>query len=508
MLDPMQARLTRLWQRRGVQMATAIGLGVALALGQAPYGLCPLALAGLTGLTFLISRADGPGQAARLAWAGGAGHFALALSWIVEPFLVDIRTHGWMAPFALAGMAGGLALFWMAAGAFAGWAGRGPRGRALAFALALAAVELARGYVLTGFPWALAGHIWIGTAPVQLAALTGQYGLTLVTALAVALPFALPHGPGRMLGAGLGAALLGGVALWGAARLDTPLPPRPEAPQIRLVQPNAAQHLKWRRDMVPVFWERLIGYTAAPGVPVPDLIVWPETSVPYLLNHADGALATIALAADGPPVMLGIQRRDGPRTHNSLAVIGAGGRVTQLYDKHHLVPFGEYIPLGHILGRFGIKGLAANDVYGYAPGPGPRVLNLGPHLGQALPLICYEAVFPQDLRTDTRPGWLVQITNDAWFGTRSGPYQHLALAQLRAVETGLPMVRAANTGVSAVIDPMGRITHSLPLHTEGALTAPLPPALSATPYARTGDWPIAALLLAALAGFVARRARK
>ncbi|WP_132950399.1 apolipoprotein N-acyltransferase [Rhodovulum bhavnagarense] len=489
-------------------MAMAFGLGLLLALGQVPFAFWPLGLAGLAGLTILVARAGGALAAARLAWAGGAGHFALSLSWIVEPFLVDIRVHGWMAPFALVAMAGGLALFWGAAGAFAGWAGQGVRTRALAFALALAAVELARGYVLTGFPWALPGHIWIGTAPMQIAALGGQYGLTLMTTLAVALAVILPIGPGRALGAVLGAMLLGGAMFWGMARLSAPLPERPDAPLIRVIQPNAAQHLKWRPDMVPLFWNRQLDYTAARADPAPDLVIWPETAIPFMLERAGGALGAIADAAGGVPVMAGIQRREGSQAFNSLVVIGSGGQVVQLYDKHHLVPFGEYIPLGGLLGRFGIRGLAATDVFGYAPGPGPQVLDLGPRLGAAVPLICYEAVFPQDVRTDSRGDWLVQITNDAWFGAGSGPYQHLSLARLRAVETGLPMVRAANTGVSAFIDPMGRITASLPLNAEGALTAPLPPALAATPYARLGDWPVALVIALSLAALVAARARK
>ncbi|TCP41443.1 apolipoprotein N-acyltransferase [Rhodovulum marinum] len=504
----MTARLPRFPQALARRPVAAFGLGLLVALGQTPFGLWPVALAGLAGLTWLVARAPGPRAAALAAWAGGAGQFALALSWIVEPFLVDIRTHGWMAPFALVFMAGGLALFWGAAGAFAGWAGRGPRGRALAFALALPAAELARGYVLTGFPWALPGHIWIGAPQMQLAALTGQTGLTLLATLSAALPLILPIGPGRALGATLAALLVTGTGLWGALRLDAPMPADPDPPQIRLVQPNAAQHLKWRRDMIPVFWERQLAFTAAPSDPAPDLIVWPETAVPYLLNRAGGAPALIAEQAGGVPVMLGIQRSEGPRTFNSLAVLGPGGAVTHLYDKHHLVPFGEYIPFGGVLGRLGFRGLAARDSFGYAAGPGPVVLDLGPRLGAALPLICYEAVFPQDLRVDRRPRWIAQITNDAWFGERSGPFQHLALARLRAVEQGLPLLRAANTGVSAVIDARGRITHSLPLNTAGHLTAPLPAALPPTVYARTGDGPGALGLAAALAVLVAARRRK
>jgi len=503
----MSLRLPRRMQALGRPAVLAFGTGMLMAMGQAPASLWPVALAGLIGLTWLVSRAESPRLAALLGWAGGAGQFALALAWIVEPFFVDIGHDGWMAPFGMIGLAGGLALFWGLAGAFAGWAGGGPRRRALAFALALAAVELARGYVLTGFPWALPGHIWIGTPLMQVAALVGQYGLTLTTTLAAALPLLFPLGPGRALGALLAAAMLSGAGLWGAWRADAPLPPAPDAPQIRLVQPNAAQRLKWRRDMIPVFWERQLAYTAAPSDPPPDLVIWPETSVPFMLERAGDALAVISDTAGGRPVIAGIQRGAGWRTFNSLVVIGPGGALAGLYDKHHLVPFGEYIPMATVAAELGLKGLAADDVFGFAPGPGPRLLDLGSRLGKALPLICYEAVFPQDLRTAERPDWLVQITNDAWFGTWAGPYQHLALARLRAVEQGLPLLRAANTGVSAVIDAHGGIVDSLKLGRAGYLTAALPAALPETPYVRTGDWPVALVLLAGLVALVATRRR-
>lgn len=485
----------------------AFALGLVMALGQPPVAFWPAGLVALFALTALVADADTWAAALRRAWAGGAGHFALSLSWIVEPFLVDIARHGWMAPFALAALAGGLALFWAVAGAFAGWAGPGPRLRALAFAIALAAAELSRGYLFTGFPWALPGHIWIGTAPMQLAALIGQNGLTLMTTLAAALPLVLPLGPLRGAGLALSGALLGLAALWGSARLALPVAPMPDAPLIRLIQPNAAQHLKWRPDMIPVFWERQLAFTADPENPAPDLVVWPETAIPVMLGRGETALAAISAAARDRPVIAGIQRRDAGGVYNSLVVIGPGGGVEQVYDKHHLVPFGEYVPFAALLGRLGVKGLAAADIYGYAAGPGPAVLDLGPRLGTALPLICYEAVFPQDLRTGTRPGWLLHITNDAWFGARSGPYQHLALARLRAVEQGLPLLRAANTGVSAVIDPAGRVLHALPLGTAGHLTVPLPPARPETVYAETGDWPVAAILSLAIVGIIARRQR-
>lgn len=466
----------------------AIGGGVLAAAGQAPLDLWPLALAGLAGLFALVLAAPSPRQGAKRAWLFGGGYFAAALSWIVEPFLVDVARHGWMAPFALFGMSFGLALFWAAAGWLAAKAGTGAR-RALALAVALALAELARSYLFTGFPWALIGHLWIGTPVMQLASLGGAQGLTALTLLALALPFAL-----RGRGAVLALALLGAGWGWGAWQLAQPAPPVADPVHVRLLQPNAAQRLKWRPDMVPVFFDRLLGYTAAPSDPAPDLIVWPETALPYLLERAGGALELIAETAGGTPVLLGVQRRDAGGVYNSLAVLDGQGRVSDVYDKHHLVPFGEYIPLRPLAARLGLRGLAAELLYGYTPGPGPRVLDLGP-AGRVLPLICYEAIFSQDLRAATRPGWLLQITNDAWFGAFSGPYQHLAQARLRAVEQGLPVLRSANTGISAVIDARGRVLESLPLNTAGQLTVALPPALSQPPYARFGDWPWLALYL-------------
>lgn len=492
-----------LWLKAGWRrLVLAAGLGAATATGQAPLGLWFLALPALAGLTFLVARETAVRAAALIGWLAGAGYFAGAMFWIVEPFLVDAPRHGWMAPFALLAMAFGMALFWLLAAGVAAWL----RGGAMGFAVALAAVELLRGYVLTGLPWALVGHVWIGTPVAQAAAFVGPVGLTLLTTLAAALPVALPR-----RGAGAGLAVLGLAAAWagGAARLAQPEAPAANAPVVRLVQPNAEQHLKWRGDMVQLFLDRQLAQTAAPpeheGGRKPDLVIWGETAVPWLLNRPGPVLEMIAAAAQGAPVALGIQRSEGLRYYNALAVIGPDARPLAVYDKFHLVPFGEYVPFGDVLGDLGVTAFAAREGYGYSKGPGARVLDLGA-LGKVQPLICYEAVFPQDLRAaPERPDWLLQITNDGWFGRVSGPYQHLAQARLRAVEQGLPLIRVANTGMSAVIDAKGRVLRSLPLGAVGIIDAPLPPPLPATPYARSGDLPAALLLLAALAGLALRR---
>jgi apolipoprotein N-acyltransferase len=370
-------------------------------------------------------------------------------------------------------------------------------------AVALAGAEALRAHALTGFPWAMPGHVWIGWAPMQLAAWGGAHGLTLATLLLAALPAAVGLRAGG-LAAAAGVAAMFAAGLWQGSR---PLPP-PGGAVVRLVQPDARQELKWDPAMLREYFRRQLAATAASpaaGGRAPDLVVWPETAVPFLLDDPGEGLALIATAAAGAPVALGIQRVEGWRAFNSLAVIGPDSEVRAVYDKHHLVPFGEYIPLGDLAGDLlGLTAFAAQAGNAYSAGPGPALIDLGPGLGRVLPLICYEAVFPQDIRrAPGRPDWMLQVTNDAWFGTLSGPWQHLGLARLRAVEFGLPLLRSANTGVSAVIDARGGVSASLGLHRQGHLDAALPAALPPTPYARLGEWPFAILLVLAAAAAVA-----
>ncbi len=471
-------------------------LGAIMALGQAPWGLWPLTVAGAAVL--LATLPDSPRAAAHWLWLAGAGYFALALAWIVEPFLVDAARHGWMAPFALVFMAGGMALFWGAAGLAV------PGGRALVVP-AFIALELARGWVLTGFPWAMLGHALIDTPLVQLASLGGAGLLSLLVLGAAALA-GLPRGPrARAAGALAGAALLAGGWGWGALR---PPLPAPDGPVVRLAQPDAPQDQKWQDD-AGRFFARLLRQTAAPGTPAPALVVWPETAVPFLLNRPGAGLARMAATAavHGPDMRIafGVQRLQAGHYYNSLAVLDGDATVAARYDKHHLVPFGEYVPLAGWLTGTPIGGLAGQALQGYSPGPGPQLLDLGP-LGHALPLICYEAIFPRNLRGTARPDWLLHATNDAWFGQVSGPYQHLAQARLRAVELGLPLLRSANTGVSAVIDARGKVLDRLPLGRAGYIDTALPAALPPTVYAGRGDGPLwLALALFAATALAARR---
>ena len=475
--------ITQFVQRpKWVRFARLAVLGAFAGLGQAPTDLWFVTVLAFALVFAIYPMAVSARQSAFHLWAFGFGYFAFSLRWIIEPFLVDIARHGWMAPFALFLMGAGAALFW----AVAGWlAARTAPGCGLMLALLLVGVEVLRALILTGFPWALIGHIWVPTHLGQLAAFGGPHLLSLVTVLA-ALCLASLVNRRRIVGL-VG---LGGLVAVAFVLRPSPMPaPGPDLPIVRLVQPNAPQHQKWDPAYRDVFLNRMIRLTGEGDVP--DLVVWPETAVPYLLNQIDDDLRLLSDAARGAPLVFGIQRRDQERrAYNSLVVLGQGGAIQSIYDKRHLVPFGEYMPGARLVGRLGATGLARNLGTGFTPGAQVGPLTL-PGIGAAVPLICYEGIFAEEISYGgDRPRLLLLITNDAWFGKGAGPRQHLAQARLRAIEQGLPMVRVANTGISAMIDAKGRITASLPLGVDGAIDAPLPHALPATVYSRAGDWPL------------------
>lgn len=500
----IELRARRMFLRRLMGVAAVFG-GVA-ALGHAPFNLWPLALLGFAGLFGFYRATATPARAFWIGWAGGTGYFAVALHWIVEPFFVDIARHGWMAPFALIFLAGGLALFWGGGFALARRLDRRLAGGALAWVVCLTLTEMARAHLFTGFPWALAGYVWAASPAAIHAALIGPYGLSAAAlAAGVALWLLLSPRHRRRALAGLA---LGGLAIAAGWGLGRPIPPALDAPVIRLVQPNAPQRQKWDPAHIRTFFDRQLGFTAAPArTTPPDLTIWPETAIPWFLDNAGEALGMISDMAGDRPVVLGLRRLDGARLLNSLVVLAPDGNIHATYDKHHLVPFGEYMPLGNLAARAGLTGFANDQGFGYSPGPGPRLVDL-PGIGRALPLICYEAVFPHDVAgAPARPRLLMQITNDAWFGRFSGPFQHLQQAQMRAIEQGLPMARVANTGVSAMIGPRGHISAQIALGEAGFTDAALPPALLPTPYARTGDVPLALLLALTLALLAFRHRR-
>lgn len=490
-----------------LKYTAALVLGVVMALGQAPVGWPVVAFGALVGTFWLFLTLEGIKRAAIFGWLFGSGYFLAALHWIVFPFFVDAAHQAWMAPFALFFMATGLALFWSPAFALAHWVGNGRAPAAVALAFSLTLAELARSYLLTGFPWGLLGYVWLDTPLIQSVRLIGPHGMGLITALAAALLVQRQWTVWRFAGAGglLGLALVYGLLVQALAKPPSPVTAQPEPVHLRLVQPNAPQDQKWNPAMAATFFRRQLSLSQMPAAVSPDLVIWSETAVTFWLNEEPELQAIIAQSGAGATVILGAVREEAGQAYNSLAVLGRDGQTQQTYDKSHLVPFGEYIPFGDFLAGLGIHGLAAREGNGFSAGPGPRLLDLG-RAGKVLPLICYEAIFPQLVNSWTeRPDWILQITNDAWFGHWAGPRQHLAQARVRAIEQGLPLVRVANTGITAVIDPFGRITAELPLDAVGKLDADLPTRAARTIYSRTGDWPVLVLSLFGLILMARRR---
>ena len=480
-------------QGRWTRAAVLILCGIAVGLGQAPLDLWWIAIPALAVSLLLIHPAAG----ARRAFGGGfwlgLGYFGFTLRWIVSPFMVDPARDGWMAPFAVVLMAAGFAAFWGAAG----WIAHRLAPRSLlALALTLTGAEALRSLILTGFPWALLGHVWVDTGMAHLSASFGPHALTLMAALCA-------WGIARLVLDDWRGALPLVLALpWLVLTPDTVA--GTDGPPVRVVQPNAPQDEKWDPVKSRDFFNRSVGMTGA--APRPALVVWPGTSIAQLMNYAGEEVSAASDAASGVPLVVGINRAQGGLYYNALIRIGRGGVIEAIYDKAHLAPFGEYIPGGELLARVGITAFASSYGAGFSPGGIQPLMDI-PGVGPARALICYEGIFAEEIATAERPRLMILITNDAWFGKGAGPTQHLAQARLRAIEQGLPMVRSANTGISAIIDARGRIVEHIPLGETGFVDAPLPPARPATLYVRLGDWPVLVLLALALGGLAVRSRR-
>jgi apolipoprotein N-acyltransferase len=457
-------------------------LGIAASFGQAPFSLWPISIGALVGFFFLqFKAAEGELGPFQHGWIFGFGYFVGAINWILEPFLIDASSHAWMAPFALALMAGGLAVFW-GVGAKLGQL-LGDKTYSLAFGLGIA--ELVRGYILTGFPWALAGYVWMDTPVAQLASLVGVYGLTNLTFVLAAIFVEIYVRRGIFSATALGCVLILASWSWGTYRI-TDLQALETSKVIRLVQPNAPQQEKWHPEHSLKFFALMLEYSAAE--PKPDIIIWPETALPIPVEYASELLDQIRVATKNSAILFGALRFDGEQYFNSIIYLDQNEVAVPVYDKHHLVPFGEYLPFESYLGGWGVEFVSQLFGLGFGVGPGPSLF-MTEELGAVLPLICYEAVFPQDARVSgARADVLVQITNDAWFGTNSGPQQHLKKAQMRSIEQGLTLIRVANTGISGVVDPYGRLIDSIALNQAGFLDAQMPPMIQAPFYARIGDW--------------------
>jgi apolipoprotein N-acyltransferase len=494
---------------RRLVAALSLGAGLATALVFPPFGVLP----GLLGYGLLMALLDAAPEETRLksgfwrGWLAGSVYFLVATWWVFDAFLVDAKNQGWMAPIAVALLAAGLGLFWGGAGLVYRWLKPQGLSRPIVFAGVFCLFEWLRGHILTGLPWDLAGESWrAGSAPSQFAALVGAYGLSWITvALAAAPALLIESWPRRtkLAVGGLVVAALVGLYGFGALRLAHPAPPRAHAPIVRVVQANIDQASKYDQAMFESIVHRYVIMTAKPAARVPDIVIWPEGAVPDAANDylTPGTWTRAAIEGalkPGQTLLLGAYRIGGttadPLYFNTLLALrrdGAGVALTGVYDKFRLVPFGEYLPLSGILTPLGFKDLThIGD--GFSPGPRPAPLHLA-GAPTVQPLICYESLFPGFTREGAARGgradWIVNVSNDAWFGPTYGPVQHLNIASYRAIEEGLPIVRATPTGVSAVIDAYGRARPDLILGqgVQGVIDTPLPPPLPATLFAQLGD---------------------
>ena len=510
----LQSRLTGgKWPPR----LLAAAAGVTAAFAQPPWAF----VAGLLGygLMFVLAdRARTRREAFVRNWQVGVAYFIVSLWWLAEPFQVDAKNQGWMAPFAVVFTAMFMALFWGAAGAaFRALKGGSPL-RVLLFASALSGFEWLRGHILTGFPWDLPGASWrAGGAMSQIASVVGIYGLTWLTIAAAAALFVARE---RRFGlaTAAGAVLIAtGLFVFGAERLARPLPPA-GGPLIRVVQPYVPQESKYDQSAFAGIVGRYIRLTKQVAAHRPNIVIWPEGAIPaafddYLAPSTWTREAITGALSPGQTLILGGYRygqgaRDTASLYNTQAVLlrtANGLKLEALYDKYRLVPFGEFMPLDGVASRLGIKALVhVGD--GFAAGARPAPLAV-PGLPVMQPLICYEALYSGftragALRSGKRAAWIVNISNDAWFGTGLGPRQHLNLASYRAIEEGLPMVRATPTGISGVIDARGRlIPHEfLGEGAMGVIDARLPPALKPTLFDLWGDGAFFAMLAVSLVG--------
>jgi apolipoprotein N-acyltransferase len=481
----------------------ALLAGALAALALPPLHMLPVLLVAFPLLLAQIDACEHAAGALRRGWWFGFGYHLLGLYWITEAILFEAARFWWLVPLAVPAVAAVLAVF-IAIPVCAAWFVKPAAARVLVLAGTWVLAELARQFVATGFPWNPLGSVWAipgfaGDVMLQPASLVSVHGLTLITVVLACAPVLRLRGR---------AACLGILLVWiGFGLYRTAEPSPPDQPlRVVLVQGNVPQGQKWDPALLNAVFDRYLHLTdeglraAGSG---PRLAVWPETASPFQLGTDAGAREAIAAASNGVPVLAGAVRFDADvRPRNALFAVTGAGSIAAVYDKWHLVPFGEYQPDWLPIGIQLVPG------GGFARGPGPATLRI-PGVPPVGPLICYEAIFPGQVVDEAdRPEWMVNVTNDAWFGTSSGPRQHLAAARLRAVEEGLPLLRAANTGITVAFDSKGREITRLEMEQTGFRTVTLPGPLPPTVFARFGlAVPGVLSLCLAVLGFLMKRIR-
>jgi apolipoprotein N-acyltransferase len=495
------------WRRRGIAFAA----GAVSTLAMPPFFAFPVLWLTFPVLVWLIDGAVAETRSGRIrrlrpafaiGWWFGFGYFLASLWWIGNAFLVEADQFAWLMPLAVIVFPAALALFWGLGVAVAQALWSEDWRRVFALAFGLGGAEWLRGHLLTGFPWNALGYaLTAGEILMQSAALFGIYALCVIAVAIFAAPAAMApaNGEGRrnFVLPSLAILAVAGLGLYGVLRLSQATAAFVPDVTIRIVQPALDQLQKWDPDSKDSVLSTYFQLSAPENTPLAKgtILIWPESAFPFPLTQDPGVLAAIAeLLPAGTALVTGAYREEYPpndvrQVYNSIYAIGDDGTILDAYDKIHLVPFGEYLPAGHFLAGLGIQQLAPEP---FTAGPSRRPITL-PFAPSFVPLICYEAIFSGEILGDgERPAFVLNLTNDGWFGRTIGPYQHFHQARVRAVEEGLPLVRAANTGISAVIDAYGRTTALTELGAATMIEARLPAAISAPLYAQ---WRAAMLLL-------------
>lgn len=487
-----------------INYTLAFILGISVTLALPPLHLLPLAIIGFSGFFIMITACSSASMAFKLGWWFGFGHFTAGLYWIAFALLVDAAQFGWLIPFALFGIPAVIAIYiglvalivWKIGRYITGWR------QIVMFAITWTAMEMLRGWLFTGFPWNLVGYIWAASSSMlQITSITGIWGLSLVTVLTFSLPALMkdlkskyPH---PII---IGTLILLTIFIYGAIRLqnDTQYV---ENVKLRIVQANIPQSMKWDEEWNYKTVHKYLAMSQSTNIENITHIIWPETALPFVISESSPLLEIIGqITPENGAIITGALRAEYTASGvikqmwNSLIVVTKSGQMHSYYDKSHLVPFGEYVPFRNFLPLDKIT----HGSMDFANGNGAKTIT-APGLPDFGALVCYEVIFPgQVVEKNNPPKAIINVTNDAWYGNTSGPYQHFQMSRVRAIEEGTPLIRAANNGISGVIDSYGRIIKQTKLSSEAVLDVSLPTSIRPTLYSSYGN-SIILLIMAAMA---------
>ncbi len=502
-----------------IRYGCALAAGIMATLTLPPIHIYPLLIPAFSGLLLLLVSAHSPKQAFLIAWWFGFGYFTTGLYWFAYALMWEADKFAWLIPFAVLGLPAILSIYYGIAGyCLRKLSLQSSIANILLFASIFTSVEWLRGHLFGGFPWNLIGYSWgFSTIMLQPAAIFGIYGLSWATILMASLAAALfwphkitPRKQQAMLLLSL--LLILGAFTYGWLRLSDNITRYTDV-TLQLVQANIAQPHKWNPELQIAAIQKHIALSRSlAGKDNANLIIWSESSYPFILEERSPPIQTITNSISANSQLItgalraNIERSGGMKLWNSLFIVNSDALIIDYYDKYRLVPFGEFIPLR---GLIPMEKKITHGMQDFTPGEGAKILYPeGDNMPGFLPLICYEAIFPDLAAQNSKnAGWIVNITNDAWFGDSTAPYQHLQMARMRAIEQGLPLVRVANSGITAVIDPYGRILQYLPLGISGSIYSKLPEAAASnTIYSRYGDMIFWLLIIASIiAGLMIQR---